>query len=117
MNAARAAAAFAAAAFIPVALAPISGATALWEEGVASPRFDDTGPLEGMGDSERIRRLLSHTGVKKPDKRSKSPTLKFFDGLEESMSLSSVVMVFPRVAHGVARHCRLARARAGEPGG
>ena len=56
---------------------------------------DAAAPEDGMGDSDRILRLLSHTGVKKPDKRSNSPTLKLFDGLEDSMSRSSVVMFFP----------------------
>jgi hypothetical protein len=48
----------------------------------------------GTGDSERIFRLLSHTGVKKPDSRSNSPTLKLFEGLEGSRSRSSVAMLF-----------------------
>jgi len=88
------------------------GSLALEERG-ASPAFAERGVepglLAGMGDSERIRRLLSQTGVKKPDKRSKSPILKFFEGLEDSISLSSLLMVFPRVGHGVAR--RRVRAR------
>jgi hypothetical protein len=48
---------------------------------------------EGTGDSERRRRLLSQTGVKNPDRRSNSPTWKLFDGLLDSVSRSSVVMV------------------------
>jgi hypothetical protein len=59
--------------------------------------LDEAGAAElGIGDSERIRRLLSQTGVKKPDRRSNSPTLKLFDGFWDSVSRSSVVMLFPR---------------------
>jgi hypothetical protein len=60
--------------------------------------------LDGIGDSERMRRLLSQTGVKKPERRSKSPTLKLLDGLGDSMSRSSVVMLCSPVAQVVARH-------------
>jgi hypothetical protein len=63
---------------------------AFTEGGAPAAAFD-----EGTGDSERILRLLSQTGVKKPDKRSNSPTLKLFEGLDGSMSRSSVVMLFP----------------------
>jgi hypothetical protein len=70
----------------------------------ASSGFDDAGadldetgaPALGIGDSDRIRRLLSQTGVKKPERRSNSPTLKLFDGFWDSMSRSSLVMLFPR---------------------
>jgi hypothetical protein len=60
------------------------------ELGVDAAALDD-----GIGDSERRRRLLSQTGVKNPESRSTSPTLKLFDGLAESVSRSSVLMVVP----------------------
>jgi hypothetical protein len=54
----------------------------------------DAAALEdGIGDSERRRRLLSQTGVKKPERRSNSPTSKLFEGLADSVSRSSVVIV------------------------
>jgi hypothetical protein len=68
-------------------------------EAAPAPRDEigaDAAALEaGTGESARKRRLLSQTGVKKPDRRSTSPTLKLA-GLLDSMSRSSVVMVAPR---------------------
>jgi hypothetical protein len=58
---------------------------------LGTPELDD-----GGRDSERRRRLLSQTGVKNPDRRSTSPTLKLLDGLEDSVSRSSVLMLVPR---------------------
>jgi hypothetical protein len=59
---------------------------------LGTPGLDD-----GGRDSDRRRRLLSQTGVKKPDRRSNSPTLKLLDGLEDSVSRSSVLMLVPRI--------------------